>query len=380
MYLQEIYLTNIACFQELRVDFCQPSNNQPCPWIVLLGENGTGKSTILQMLAVALLGRDMVRDVTRGVDWTSFVNGSKGHVEVSLVATSKEDRNRKHPQGGFRYRTAFDLGHTIQTGIKHARDIAPIDYDKLQETLYDTSKIEGGWFACGYGSWRTLQPRSYSLQALETAKGKSYRFATMFNADYQLTDLNTWLVGLDYQILKAQEDGTEDALAAKQIFDLAIHAFEKVLPGVTFKRITSEGEVIFNDNGSEVSIYKLSDGYRSTTAWIGDLIRRLVEAFPKMKNPLEAPGVVLIDEIDIHLHPRWQRTIVEEVRSLFPNLQFIVSTHSPFVAQDMRPEDKIVVLQKQDGQVTFQETMESIRGWRVDQILTSYLFNLETTT
>jgi len=112
---------------------------------------------------------------------------------------------------------------------------------------------------------------------------------------------------------------------------------------------------------------------------VGDLVRRLVDAFPESEDPLAASGVVLVDEIDLHLHPKWQRSIVEEVRALFPNLQFIVSSHSPFVAQDMGEADKILVLRKEEGRVTVREGLESVKGWRVDQILTSYLFDLTTT-
>jgi len=97
-----------------------------------------------------------------------------------------------------------------------------------------------------------------------------------------------------------------------------------------------------------------------------------------MDNPLEATGVVLVDEIDLHLHPRWQRTIVKQIRETFPNLQFIVTSHSPFVAQDMTEKDKIIVLTRDGDKVTARHEKGFVKGWRADQILTSWLFGLET--
>jgi predicted ATP-binding protein involved in virulence len=184
---------------------------------------------------------------------------------------------------------------------------------------------------------------------------------------------------LEFRRLKAEQSGqNKQAEQATQALQRAIEAIETILPGVQFKEITSEGQVIVTDNEATVAIDQLSDGYRSTLAWVIDLVRRLIEAFPK-DNPLEAEGVVLVDEIALHLHPQWQRQIVEHIRQTFPNLQFIVTSHSPFVAQDMREEDKIIVLKKDEIGVQAQESDLSVTNWRVDQILTSYLFDLDTT-
>ncbi len=169
------------------------------------------------------------------------------------------------------------------------------------------------------------------------------------------------------------------------MFGRAIKALNSVLPNATFKEVTKEGEVMMEDSGSLVSINRLSDGYKSTLSWVLDLTRRLCDAFPPdkfpdLESPLHAPGVVLVDEIDLHLHPRWQRKVVEMIRSTFPNIQFIVTTHSPFVAQDMTKDDKLIVLKRgEDGAVNAEHGMGFVKRWRADQILTSWLFDLETT-
>jgi hypothetical protein len=158
----------------------------------------------------------------------------------------------------------------------------------------------------------------------------------------------------------------------------ARRALKAVLPGAVLKEINADG-VIFTENGVDVPLHQLSDGYRSVGGLVGDLVRRLTDAFPKSKDPFLTEGVVLIDEIDIHLHPRWQGTVVEALRDLFPNMQFIVTSHSPFVAQDMRPTDKLIVLEKQSRGVTAFDEPGHVNGWRADQILTSRLFGLDGT-
>lgn len=375
MYLQQIHLKNIACFDDLTLDFTQPSTGEPCRWIVLLGENGTGKSTVLKMLALSLLGRDMVREVTRGVEWGSF-SRSRNDQEVTgtietILTVSGTGKERKHKNESNQYHTVFKVGPT-KSRLVQPRDYDD-DYDDLWKTLYDPDNLTNGWFSCGYGPWRTLSRSTYSGQRPTATELKAYRFATMFNAEYALMDVTDWLLGLHHQKLLA--DSANES--AGQVFSLATDALRKVLLGTEYKKVDQNREIVFNDNGVEVAIDQLSDGYRSVTAWIGDLVRRLVQAFPN--DPLNAQGIVLVDEIDIHLHPAWQRKIVEDVRAMFPNLQFIVSSHSPFIAQDMRPEDKIIVFKREGEGVVSREDTGFVKGWRVDQILTSYLFDLETT-
>jgi hypothetical protein len=205
-------------------------------------------------------------------------------------------------------------------------------------------------------------------------RGKSHRFATLFDDALALTRVTDWLVELEFRKLKEDKDGE-----AKQQFNLAVEALERVLLGAQFQGITKDGEVIFRDRGADVPLDRLSDGYRSVGGLVGDLVRRLIDAFPRSKNPLASEGVVLVDEIDLHLHPAWQSSVVEQLRELFPNIQFIVTSHSPFVAQDARRKDKIIVLQRDAGGVTASTSAGFVSGWRADQILTSNLFGLKRT-
>ncbi|HEX8699150.1 MAG TPA: AAA family ATPase, partial [Myxococcaceae bacterium] len=126
-----------------------------------------------------------------------------------------------------------------------------------------------------------------------------------------------------------------------------------------------------------VAMRDLSLGYRTLIAWMVDLASRLFERYPESSNPLAEPAVVLVDEIDLHLHPKWQRQLIGYLTERFPNTQFIVTAHSPLVVQSAT-DANIVVLRREGDHVVIDNDVESIRGWRVDQILTSDLFGLET--
>ena len=93
--------------------------------------------------------------------------------------------------------------------------------------------------------------------------------------------------------------------------------------------------------GKELYLDQLSDGERSLLAIVADLVRRLSLANPELGDPLRGAGIVLIDELELHLHPTWQRTIVDKLRTTFPNIQFIATTHSPFVIQSLRAGELI---------------------------------------
>jgi predicted ATP-binding protein involved in virulence len=145
---------------------------------------------------------------------------------------------------------------------------------------------------------------------------------------------------------------------------------------------TSPPRVEFHTPYGWVTIDQLSLGYRTMIAWVVDLARRLFERYPESDNPLAEPAVCLVDEIDLHLHPKWQRKIIDFLSERFPNTQFIVTAHSPLVVQ--AAEDANIALLERvevedgDDYVEIENNPARIRNWRVDQILTSDLFDLDS--
>jgi predicted ATP-binding protein involved in virulence len=103
----------------------------------------------------------------------------------------------------------------------------------------------------------------------------------------------------------------------------------------------------------------------------------LFQIYPKSESPLLEPAVVLVDELDLHLHPRWQRTMIRDLTPHFPRIQFIATTHSPLMVQAAAAEN-LVVLQQKNEEVEINSDPHVVEGWRVDQILTSELFDVSS--
>jgi predicted ATP-binding protein involved in virulence len=143
-----------------------------------------------------------------------------------------------------------------------------------------------------------------------------------------------------------------------------LHALEMFMPGYTGLRIERRPRMrmLINKDGQAFNILQLSQGERSLLALVGDIARRLAIMNPGLEKPLEGEGIVLIDEIDLHLHPLWQRTVVRRLRETFPNCQFILATHSPLVVSD---PDNVRVLALSAGEI---RELPDLYGMDVEQV------------
>lgn len=154
-------------------------------------------------------------------------------------------------------------------------------------------------------------------------------------------------------------------------------ALEKFMPefaNLTVRRNPLRMEVM--KQGKKLIVDQLSDGEKCLMAMIGDIARRLAIANPSMENPLEGEGIILIDEIDLHLHPKWQRMLIPKFSEVFPNCQFLISTHSPHVITQVKPE-KLFFLTLEDDGLKAEHPSESY-GLTSERILED-LMGLDTT-
>lgn len=154
-----------------------------------------------------------------------------------------------------------------------------------------------------------------------------------------------------------------------------INAFEKTLgvflEGFSDVRVEMQPlRLTVRKDDTRLSINQISDGERSFIAILGDMVRRLALANPDLDNPLQGHGIVLIDELELHLHPTWQRQIVENLRETFPNIQFIGTTHSPFVLQSLRPGELINLDPEEFSEYTnksIEDIAENVMGVELPQ-------------
>jgi len=334
MYIEKLTLENIRNFKQFTWEL---GEDEPrAGWHVLLGDNGAGKSTILKATALALLGyRNTAALRISAEDW--------------IPAGAKEGVVILESENSF-------CGQVIH---RLHRDEGPLDSD-------DASLAFPG-FSASFGPFRRFSGGSDEYEKLSSSRPRLSRHLSLFGEDVALTETQEWLKDLHYQKLDAQSRG--EAEPQEGLLD-KVKAFinqDGLLPNQTRLTEISPKGVIFSDiNGARVALDSLSDGFRSVLSLTLELVRQLSLAqepifykdgpqsalspgqgcvaidtssalFSDDNQKVLASGIVLIDEIDVHLHPRWQRSIGPWFTKHFPNIQFIVTTHSPLVCQGAQP-------------------------------------------
>ena len=122
---------------------------------------------------------------------------------------------------------------------------------------------------------------------------------------------------------------------------------------------------------------QLSDGYQNIAAWVGDLLYQISRTFDDYKAPLKTRGVLLIDEIDLHLHPKWQRELLAFLKRKLPNFQIIATTHSPITAQQAGP-DELFSLHRKSKRIEIEPFAGNPKSLLVHQLMSSDLFGIES--
>jgi hypothetical protein len=191
--------------------------------------------------------------------------------------------------------------------------------DRLDAALRHSNR---NYFIIGYGvSRRVADSRAVNMLLREVFSHPRARCAaTLFSNDAVLNPLDTWAMDMEYRHGKAG-------------IEVVLHSLVDLLPGVMLSRIDRENRaLLFFTQDGELSLGQLSDGYQHMAAWCGDLLYRITTTYDDYKRPLAARGLLLIDEIDLHLHPVWQRVLKNFLDSKLPNFQILGTTHSPLMA------------------------------------------------
>jgi hypothetical protein len=257
----------------------------------------------------------------------------------------------------------------------------PIESQKLNRFLFPNSSSKSveeeasklaldllnGAICYGYSANRKMSNSSISNLDFEDHSGN------IFLDNLLLINAEDWMLQIDYAI-KSSSGKVKDQLQ-HQLTHI-IEVLKRVLPDVEDVRIAPVDEVRdrpiaeFLTPFGWVRLSSLGLGYRTMIAWMVDLAVRLFKRYPDSEDPLAEPAIVLVDEIDLHMHPQWQRTIMEFLTERFPNTQFIVTAHSPLVVQAAQ-DANIVLLRREGDRVVIDNNPEIIDNWRVDQVLTS---------
>ena len=216
----------------------------------------------------------------------------------------------------------------------------------------------------GYGVSR--YPARVALSKREAKPGE-----TLFRTSARLSDFQEWLLQLDY----SQKSGSEKS--QKRLEKMHDLVRSDLFPGVTdfsFKKDDDNEHVVVvfsAGKDGDVRFEELGFGYQTTLTWLTDFCKRMFELYPDAENPLQEEAVVLVDEIDLHLHPKWQRDLVPTLSKIFPKVQFIVTTHSPHVLQSMEDVNLYVLRRDaESGEIEAERSnVTNFTGWTVEEIL-----------
>ncbi len=212
---------------------------------------------------------------------------------------------------------------------------------------------------------RRVETQGSSEHRGVTRHSRYERVASLFEDQFALTPFRNWL----------PEWHRSEPARLYQIVAL----INKLLPaGITFTGDMEYGEYLFRMNRTAVPFGALSDGYRAYLGWISDLLFHLTMAASQHAQLTQLEGVVMVDEIDLHVHPEWQRKLIPQITKTLPNLQFIFTTHSPLIVGTLERANVWIVEGGSKGPVVTRPDEETF-GLSADQILRSELFGLEST-
>jgi len=374
MLLKTLTLTNIRAFNHAEITF-QPGMN------LIVGINGVGKSTILDGLRILLSQALPKLSQSR----------SKAH--------QFQDSDITVNQNSFYAKLMFEIA-TIDCMASVSHNIVPSATDPdSSELIFDRKfllpmdpKVISGLknsprqpLALYFSTRRSLPDNTKSPKS---SPGLAAAFKdSLTHRGLRLPEFADWFFAQNQLVL----ENAPNAQGHLNALEIAVRLFMENCAYVRVQRNSSihvdinskttrkfQATFLIEKSGIELDIRQLSDGERGILALVLDLARRLSQANPNLDDPLQAQAVVLIDELDLHLHPQWQRSIVSKLTTTFPNCQFIATTHSPLIIGEVAPES--VILIAENGEIIHpNQSLGMDTDWILKYIMGATTRHTETT-
>ncbi|MES2366476.1 MAG: AAA family ATPase [Pseudomonadota bacterium] len=336
MKIETIYIQGVGGIINLDIKF-HPNMN------IICGPNGIGKTTVLESVAHC------------------FANGETNILKRHIHSANSE----------------------IKACFSHASESINVAFQFQQYEPRDKVQIHGRYDKSQYLlSLKTT--RTFAYVPLDSIGKDTAKVAHVLWEDTKngvtLHDIKNWFAN---RYLYSAHKG---ALSEEQLknFELAKKCFSALNSDFTFSKVNaSSNEILVNTPSGEIYYEYLSSGFKSCLSILFGIIKEIEFRFSSPSITAESfDGVVLIDELELHLHPEWQYRIANVLTDIFPNVQFIVTTHSPHIIQSAK-QNQIIVLENQDGETTLRELPDSkygFKGWTLDEVLTDVMGMTDTRT
>ena len=404
VYIKEVALVDFKGFKgEHRFSFIDEKGGW-CQWNVFLGNNNTGKTNLLKAIASlepTIIEHDVVWD-----DLIEPIDEAMENIAKELgVIPQKIKRSQAvyvpsgHglnycPEGselGIDLLPIYHFSQRTKTLLLNGISIVDGDYQpKIAKGISYNSNKSKGLLALEYGSYSDYYQYSkiygYGVIREIEKKGISSERRNELNADNlfnntSLINFEDWLFQLDYGAnnphSESKEKFSRNRELLKSVLTGDIFPEIKDLRFISDKQLNNYIEFQTEDGWHRMS--ELGYGYQSTLSWMADFCKKMFDRYPESSNPLKEPAVLLIDEIDLHLHPQWQRELIKSLSSIFPQTQFIVTTHSPFIIQSMENVNLYTLNRVGDHTEVTRLGNKSYIGWKIEEIL-SEVMGLEENT
>jgi len=383
VFIRRVVINNIKGFERVDLDFA-PDGKNYAGWCVVTGDNGSGKTALLKAIALAILGPEQRRGLIPDLSGWVTQGHENGTISVEVLPDHDYDKTAR---GGFPSQSTFWAEVEVRQDDAGAWEAVSADiFRQKKKSAVNGPWAEAtpGWCCLAYGPFRRLYGSSPDAQRLMFLPGRIPHFATLFKEDATLGEGEEWVRELQYKHLegKVKEGRILDSL-------LEFVRGEFLRHGVSISKVDSDGIWLSDTANREIPLTDMSEGYRSALAMLIDIFRHMVSIYgpdvlgqdEQGRTVVDRPGVVLIDEIDVHLHPDWQRSVGFWLQEHFPSVQFIVTTHSPLVCPAANHgriyhlPDRAVESEEDPFRLSASD-YDRVRAGKPDQILVSPAFGM----
>lgn len=364
MQIKSLTLTQFRAFDQATFEF-QPGMN------LLVGINGVGKSTILDAIRI-LLSQVLPKFTASKSKPITFTARDIKFARGALTAEIKFDAEETafnylvhQPQENY-------IAITDREGEVRGQTYELVKRQDLQPDVKDipkhikTSSTQP--LAVYFSTRRSLASIAAPSKQI-SAGGQAAAFAeALSERELRLREYADWLLVQEALVQERRKSAQQHLDGLKR----AVTTFMDKCTGLHAVR-EPETTLFIDKDGVSLDVRQLSDGERGILALVLDLAKRLSQANPKLEDPLrDGKAVVLIDELDLHLHPQWQRTIVEQLTQTFPNCQFIATTHSPLIIGEVKPPGLTLITKEDNGIVVLQKGIQGFglaSNWILEQLM-----------